>query len=324
MNSTNYSDYKNDLLQRYWEYQEEKYPNWEKFFDHPRGLYSRPPVFLKSQSWRNVIFDPNASKTHFNDLLRLLPKSEMHKWFRSMNSSQALGLSIFGNLITHDLLSNLSDLKDDQDKHLFKDIRITPENFRFEHKINYLGEPKPTSVDGFIFGKKQIALEFKFIEKKIGSCSHTRISKSDPRYYKKTCSGRYTVQNKRKTRCSLTERGVQYWEFIPHFFNLDPNIDQTPCPIASNYQLIRNTLAAGINPNGKVSIENGCVVLFYDKRNPAFNEKGKGLDLYNQTLRQLKDRSMLRSCSWQNLLAHLRKKNILPWLMQGLNEKYGL
>lgn len=318
-----YTSYKNKLLHRYWEYQKENYPDWERFFAHPQGLYSRPPVFLRSESWRNVIFDPNVSKTDINDLLRLLPKSEMHKWFRSMNSSQALGLSIFGNLVMHDSISIISDLKDDQDKLLFKDFSIYSGNFHFEQKIEYLGEPKPTSVDGFIPGKKQIALEFKFIESEIGPCSRPRVSKRDPHYYKKNCDGNYKVQNKRKSRCSLTERGVQYWDFIPHLFDLDSENDHSPCPIASNYQLVRNILAAGVTPDGNASVNNGYVVLFYDERNPAFTNGGKALHSYNQTIHQLRDPGMLRKCSWQKIINLMRSKSILPWLTEELDKKYG-
>ena len=317
------SHYKKNLLKRYWLYQSNKIGKKTGILEHSEGLYDRPPVFTPENYWRNVIVHPDASQKQIDELISLMPKGERHKWFRSMNSSQALGLSIFGNLVMHGLISIISDLKDDQDQLLFRNILIHTNNFLFEHKIEYLGEPKPTSVDGFLLGKKQIAFEFKFIESEIGPCSRPRVSKRDPHYYKKKCDGNYKVQNKRKSRCSLTERGVQYWDFIPHLFDLDSENDHSPCPIASNYQLARNILAAGVTPDGNASVNNGYVVLFYDERNPAFTNGGKALHSYNQTIHQLRDPRMLRKCSWQKIINLMRSKSILPWLTEELDKKYG-
>jgi hypothetical protein len=321
---TTYTKYRNNLISRYWDYQEERFPEWEKHLDHPKGLYDRPPVFKKDKSWHNVLDKPNSTQEQIDKLISLMPKSEIHKWFRSMNSSQALGLSIFGNLISHNVIKKLSNLEDDQGETLFKDIQLPPNKFRFEYKINYLGEPKPTSVDGLILDKKKIALEFKFIEKEIGTCSRTKISKSDSRYDEKICNGSYTRQQNRATRCSLTERGVKYWDYIPYFFNLDSETDLNPCPIASNYQLVRNILSAGVNLGGEASLINGYVVLFYDERNPEFIGDGKAITAYDNTLAQLKNPKMLRKCSWQRFITHLRRNRILPWLTDELYLKYGL
>ena len=322
--SSNYTSYKNELLHRYWKYQKENYPDWEKYFDHPRGLYSRPPVFLRSESWRNVIINPDSDQKNISKLLSLIPKSEEHKWFRSMNSSQALSLSIFGNLKIHDALHYLSELEDDDGHNLFKEAEISSENFVLEYKVNYLGEPWPTSLDGFFSGDYQTALEFKFTESGIGSCSRPRLLKNNPKYEENYCNGSYSIQNNRETRCSLSEKGILYWKFVPIFFKWKNDDDLDPCPLNFNYQLVRNILAAGVKPNGSASNKNGCVILIYDDRNPAFREEGRGFEAYKNTRKALRDPGMLRKCSWQRILQLIRRKNIIPWLLKELSLKYGL
>lgn len=85
---------------------------------------------------------------------------------------------------------------------------------------------------------------------------------------------------------------------------------------------MRNILAVGVK-DGKVSPDNGHVVLIYDERNPAFQEKGKGLIAFTKTQKASLKPTMLRKCSWQRIVMHLRGKKILPWLTGQLKAKYG-
>jgi len=80
----------------------------------------------------------------------------------------------------------------------------------------------------------------------------------------------------------------------------------------------------GVKQDGTISLDEGHVILIYDKRNPAFQENGDGLSAYIETKQALKVPTMLRKCSWQKIINHLREKNILPWLTENLNSKYGL
>ena len=141
------TNYRADLSRRYWQYIQTHFPDVERFCEHPQGLYGRPPVFLPSESWRNVIINPIANQLEIDELLSLVPDGEKHKWFRSMNSSQALALSIFGNLKIHDSLHYLSELKDDDGLDLFGKTKLSSNNFALEHRVNYLGEPRPTTID---------------------------------------------------------------------------------------------------------------------------------------------------------------------------------
>jgi hypothetical protein len=193
-----------------------------------------------------------------------------------------------------------------------------------EHKIDFLGEPRQTSLDGYISGDYRIAIECKFTEPEVGTCSRPRLRRTDTNYDSDLCDGSYSIQRHRKTRCSLTEVGVQYWDYVPQLFKWENNININICPLNKNYQLVRNVLAVGVKPNESVSPNNGHVVLIYDERNPAFQKDGDGFNAYKKTRLALRQQTMLRKCSWQHITQHMRNKNILPWLTERLSEKYGL
>ena len=193
-----------------------------------------------------------------------------------------------------------------------------------EYKVNYLGEPRSTSLDGYISGDYRIAIECKFTEAEVGTCSRPRLKPTETNYESEYCDGAYSIQRSRKERCSLTEIGVLYWHYVPILFKWKNDSDINPCPLNKNYQLVRNVLAAGVKPNGTVSINYGHAVLIYDQRNPAFQNGGNGLIAYTETRNALRMPTMLRKCSWQRIIQHLREKDILSWLTENLSLKYGL
>jgi hypothetical protein len=317
-------DYKSDLNKRYWEYQKSRFSDWQKFFERPYAPDGRPPVFLPCEAWRNIIINSCADQTERDRLLALVPVGEMHKWFRSMNSSQALAQSVFGNLAIYGFLSCLSDLKDDDGMDLFGKARITSDNFAMEHKINYLGEPHPTSLDGYISGAYRIAIEGKFTEAEVGQCSRPRLKKTDSNYESGFCNGSYSRQSVRRERCSLSEIGVLYWHYVPYLFKWKNVVDLYPCPLNRNYQLVRNILAVGVKPNATVSLNDGHVILIYDERNPAFQKNGDGQKAFTGTQTALREPRMLRKCSWQRIIQCIRANKLLPWLTEELAFKYGL
>jgi len=319
------TDYKADLLQRYRKYQETHFTNEPSLFDSQFIKPENPPVFITSEAWRNIIINPVASQRESDKLIALLPEGDKHKWFRSMNSSQGLAQSVFGNLAIYGSLSCLSELKDDEGMELFGKADISSDNFKLEHKIDYLNEPRPTSLDGYISGSHRIAIECKFTEAEFGTCSRPRIKPSASNYEREYCNGTYSIQGARQERCSLTEIKISYWKYVPQLFNWQNDRDFKPlCPLNKNYQLVRNILAIGVKPDGTVSLTDGHVVIIYDERNPAFQKNGAGLSAYIATKQALKEPRMLRKCSWQKIINHLRTNNILPWLTENLNLKYGL
>lgn len=317
-------EYKADLNQRYWLYQKLRFQNELSYFERPYAEDGRPPVFTRDEAWCNVILNPSGNQKEIDQLHALVPKGERHKWFGSMNSSQALAQSVLGNLAVHGLIDCLSALKCDEGTELFDKAHLSSDNFAMEHKINSLKEPRRTSLDGYFSGKYQIAIECKFTETEVGPCSRPRLRPTASNYESDHCDGNYSIQRERKERCPLSEVGILYWHYVPHLFKWDNNQDISPCPLDKNYQLVRNILAAGIKSNGKVSSSNGHVVLIYDKRNPSFQENGNGLTAYNETREALREPMMLRKCSWQRITHYLRDNSYLPWLTENLALKYGL
>jgi len=316
-------DYKEELKKRYWAYQRKFFPEIEEYFDRRFEVPHRF-VFRIDRQCHNVLVRPDATRQECATVFRLLPEGRRHKWFRSMNSSQALALSVLGNLAVYDQLNCLADLNDDSEEPLFGEAHVSPDNFVMEHEVTYLGEPRCTSLDGFVSGTHQVAIECKFTESEVGSCSRPRLKPPASNYETEFCDGTFTTQRGRRERCALTEIGVLYWKYIPRLFKWEDSTDLRPCPLCMNYQLVRNVLAVCVRPDGKVSPENGHVILIYDERNPAFGEGGNGLLAFVETREALKVSSALRKCSWQHIIRLLRSKMILPWLTTQLELKYGL
>jgi hypothetical protein len=316
--------YKAELNHRYWEYQRRRFPNWEEYLERPCAQDGRPPVFRAQHAWRNVLCDPGASEESRGELLRLVPEGEHHVWFRSMNSSQALGLSVLGNLAIHDALGCLSGIQDDEGDSLFGAAGIARTNFSMEHKIRYLGERRRTSLDGYFSGDYRIAIECKYTETAFGTCSRPRLTAADASYEHEHCNGTYSRQRARHERCALSKIGVLYWSYVPALFRFEGDADMDPCPLNRNYQLVRNILAIGVGEGGSVSADNGHVILFYDERNPAFMQYGKGYATYSETRAALRRPEMLRKCSWQRIVQRMRQTKTLPWLTDELAFKYGL
>jgi hypothetical protein len=317
------TEYKADLHQRYWKYKEIKFPHTQTIFDDRYDKPTSPPVFIRKEARNNIIINPSASEQEKKELFALVPEGEWHKWYGSMNSSQAVAQSVLGNLFIHKVMHYLYELQDDAGLPLFGKTQKAPDNFKMEHKTDCLGEPRPTSLDGFLPGDYQIAIECKFTETEVGTCSRPKLTPSDSNYESDHCSGVYSIQRERKKRCPLTESGILYWQYIPSLFKWKTDRDLNPCPLYKNYQLVRNILAAGVDSDGKVSVDNGHVVLLYDERNPSFQKQGDGLLAYNKTQAALRELTMIRKCSWQRIVQHLRSKRILHWLTDELALKYG-
>ncbi len=315
--------YKDELLSRYWAYQKEFFPNFEALFDPKYHSIGSPPVFLVNQAWQNVIVNPSASEVESRRLLASVPSWAHHKWFRSMNSSQALAQSVLGNLAIHDQLNCLSDLSDDAGETLLGEANTSPGNFSMEHKVAYLGEPHSTSLDAFFSGSYQVAVECKFTEAEFGGCSHTLPKVNASGLVTIACNGEYAHQNGHVQRCVLAEKKVKYWDYVPYLFDWRNDVDLVPCPLNKNYQLVRNVLSACVR-NGIASPEHGHALVLYDERNPAFQAGGKALAGYTETRDALQVPQSLRKCSWQRLIGHLRDLSILPWLTDSLRLKYGL
>jgi len=319
-----YSEYRRTMVRRFWMYQHDTFPEWQYYFERPFHSDGRPPVFLKKAAGCNVLINPAKNAPERELVLNEISPKERHRWFQSMSSSQAVAQSILGNLKVHDRLHYLAELTDDSGLPLMGDATLSRDKFYMEYDINHLNEPRPTSVDAFVAGEYRVAIECKLMEREVGPCSRPRLTSKHSNFERDYCNGTYTYQNGRQTRCSLTNIGVAYWQYVSDLFTWDSEVDHRPCPLRKTYQLARNILAACVRDDGTIVPDAGHVVLLYDARNPAFQDEGQGDEAYDTTRDALHDSRLLRKCSWQRIVGHLRKKGDFPWLVDQLEIKYGL
>ena len=322
--------YQDTLRATFWRYRQEQFAGADNLFDdsyQPGG--AQPPVFKPEHAHQNVLLRPGATPDEIEMVLSAMPAGTHHKWFRSMTSSQALAQSVFANLKVHDKLGLLADLRGEDGLPPFASELVQPRYTwaatqpELEYHVSYLGEPHSTSVDVMFDGKYRVAVECKLSEPEVGSCSRPRLGLSASNYERDHCDGTYTCQRGRRERCALTEQGIAYWLYIPKLLTWLAGADLQPCPLRSTYQLVRNILAACVRPNGDLDPA-GHAVLLYDARNPEFAEGGKGYRAWEAVRSALKNPALLRRCTWQELVARLRRDDELNWLTGALRSKYGL
>ena len=322
--------YQDRLRLGFWRYRDEQFAGADDLFDdeyQPGGM--QPPVFKSEYAHRNVLVRPDAGQAEIDAVLAAIPDGVHHKWFRSMRSSQALAQSVFANLKYHNKLGLLADLRGEDRLPIFPSGVVRPRlawdtpRLELEYQVNYLVEPRPTSVDALFDGQYRVAVECKLSEAEVGACSRPGLGPADANYERDHCDGSYTHQRGRRDRCVLTERGIAYWRYIPKLFTWPADADLQPCPLRSTYQLVRNILAACVRPNGDLDLA-AHAVLLYDARNPGFAEGGKGYLACQAVRSALKNPVLLRRCTWQELVACLRRDAELNWLTEALRSKYGL
>lgn len=213
-------DYKQDLLNRFWNYQKNKFKDKLSLFDPPGAHYDgSPPVFRIDAASNNVLLKQGLLEKIKKEVLNQIPKHQRHKWFRSMSSSQALTQSVFGNLKVFKKLDCLAKLNGEDGKPLFLRRSNFQENFSLEFVVDYLGEPRPTNVDVFFGGDYRVAVECKFTEPEVGTCSRPNIKSNASNYNQDYCDGRYVAHLGRSGRCPLSSKGIKYWQYIPQLRN---------------------------------------------------------------------------------------------------------
>jgi hypothetical protein len=264
-------DYLPELYERLRAYRNSHFACRNDWFDDDHSP-TAPPVFKKEYADYNVLVYEGANETERDAVTGAIPKAARHRWFRSMSSSQALAQSVFGNLIAYDKLGSLCELKNADGEPVFPpDARAT--RCVLEYIVKYLGEPqpRPTNVDAFFNGGGRVAVECKLSEQDVGTCSRPRLRPKDDNYERDYCDGSYTKQRNRSRRCSLSEIGVRYWDYIPRLFDWPGDGDYARrCQLRNTYQLVRNILAACVREDGGLRAEGAHALLLYDARNPAF------------------------------------------------------
>lgn len=315
------SDYRNDLYRRFWDYRRERFAGADDRFDDKYSEGNSPPVFKKEHASENVLVKPDAGEEEKRRVRAEIPR---HRWFRSMASSQALTQSVFANLKYYGKMGLLEDIRDVEGRPIFSNGPVSGYKCILEYKVSYLREPRSTNVDAFLDGEYRVAIECKLSEADVGNCSRPGLSANDDNYERGHCDGNYARQRGRSERCSLTNIGVKYWQYVPDLFNWAAGEDLVPCPLKDTYQIVRNVLAACVRGDGKLYPERGHAVLLHDERNPAFREGGAGWNAYYAVKESLKNNNVLRRCAWQGITARLSADDELSWLAEGLSLKYGL
>lgn len=312
---SDYKTYKKEMASRFWDFQRNNFKSNQEFFERPYAPDDRPPVFRPKKASENVIIKEGLPGNVKKSILNQIPRSKRHRWFQSMTSSQALTQSVFGNLKVFNKLDCLAELIGDDGKPIFIRGLGCNKHLYLEYVVDYLGEPRPTNVDVFFSGNYRVAAECKLTETEIGACSAGKQSRE--------CNGQYKVKMGQSERCLKSSIGAKYWTYIPKLFNWSADVDYNPCPLLDTYQLVRNVPAACVQRDGKLDYKNGHVVLLYDERNPAFQAGGDGLVAWQKVLDALKYPSLLKKCTWQQVIASIRCEPELKWLTDSLREKYG-
>ncbi len=320
---TEYESFIARLASEFWRFVDDAFQDRRHYFDRPGPTSSRPPVFVRDKEEHNLLYPPDASEEIRQAILGSVPVGERHEYFGSMRSSQALAQSVFGSLVALKKIDLLASLKADDDSPAFFD-EVADSRVELEYAVGHLGEPRPTSVDVWFEGQYRVAVECKFGEGEFGPCSRPNIKPNNHRYDRYHCDGTYSHQRERKARCSLTEVGVRYWDFVPELFKWAVDRDLTPCPLDGTYQLVRNVLAACVELDRSVNTETAHALVIYDERNPAFHPGGNAYTQWNAAVDGLRNNTRLRRCSWQRFVEHIRSDPELDWLVEGLRTKYGI
>ena len=140
----------------------------------------------------------------------------------------------------------------------------------FDYKVTTLHEPRPTQVDLFLPGQHgHVAVECKLWEDRLSPCSQVPNK----------CNGSYASQPGRAPgqRCALTKKKIAYWQYIPQLFTWRADEDYSTCPIWKPYQLVRNVLAAAVDPSRDEVWGQSVTVLVYDANNPGELERTEQL-----------------------------------------------
>lgn len=166
-----------------------------------------------------------------------------------VQSSQALAIDVFGAIKAApdqsrdailDSMASLAALPPGGPWHV---------ELEWRDPANLLCEPRQTQVDAIACGARAImVIECKFTETG-GSCSQTSKLTSGPAKGLRQCNGRYELQTHPvsdvEAPCTLSGKGIRYWDVIPRVFALDASVTHAPCPFSGEtFQWMRNMVLA--------------------------------------------------------------------------------
>lgn len=314
-------DYTAKLQSQFAVYREDRYSGRSSVFeDRPN---KGPVVFRREFSSENILVPPFLDNTIRQTIIDKIPVSQRHRWFGSLQSSQALAQSIFGTIAASGRLGLLSEIVAEDGFLAFGPLFVEA-TLELEKSVTTLREPRPTSVDVWLEGSYKVAVECKLSESEFGTCSRTKLSPKAVNFKEQFCDGTYTKQNSRDSNCSLTEIGVSYWQYLDDLLGWSSIVEHRPCPLSSTYQLVRNLLAVCVDEHGQMHTDIGHVLTIYDERNPSMAADGYANRQWNAVHTSLKSPNLLRKLSWQSLISQWPEDRVLDWLEQELAFKFGI
>jgi hypothetical protein len=216
------------------------------------------------------------------------------------NSSQALAIDVFGTL---------SQIESRH--HVFNEILRTigfRSSGRWTVELEWplpnvlLGEHTETQVDAVArSGDSLIFMECKFAENEAGRCFQPKPLTKGAHKGVRQCSGDYEPQvnpvSGKTAWCSLTGKGIKYWQYIPKLFGIHSTEVHRPCPFAdSRYQWMRNIVACWAESQTQ-GLRPVFLVIYADA--PGIH--------------QLPTARFLSSESWASLKSWIRPNTVFVW-----------
>jgi hypothetical protein len=316
------SSYLAELRTTFATYRDASFPDKGDWFE-PRA-HGGAVVFKKEHRDCNLLIPPCAVAEH-QRIVGTIPKSKRHKHFGSMQSSQALAQSVFGVIDTLGRLPRLEMVTAEDGRPAFGPS-LKQSRLEFEKEMTTLGEGTrgATSVDVWFEGRYRVAVECKLAEAEFGTCSRTRLKKTDERFTTQFCDGSYTKQLGRRQRCTLSELNISYWKHAGRAFGWSADLDHRCCPLKDTYQIARNVLAACVTSDHQFDEKIGHALIIYDLRNPTISNDGRGEHQWRRAYGAIQSSGTLRRLSWQSMIGQWPRDEILDWLRARLNDKYGL
>jgi hypothetical protein len=140
------------------------------------------------------------------------------------------------------------------------------------------------------------------------------------------CNGRYAPHAGRPPdeRCILTGKGIAYWRYIPQLFRWSAGDSYPTCPTWKSYQLVRNVLAAAVNPATEEVWGRPVAILVHDANNPECRPGGEIDKQFCEVQEALAEPTVLRRATWQAIAGSLAEQGGYGKLVTWLDEKYGI
>jgi hypothetical protein len=216
-----------------------------------------------------------------------------------INSSQAIAIDFWGCL-------KLSPYRNQIINKLFnKDCEAWEILYEYENK-NLLSEKRPTQIDVIVESETfAIIIESKFAESDGGICSQANKTKRGLFQ----CNGNYEEQtnpiNGIKSKCSLTGKGILYWEYIDSLTKFNKGESYLPCPFRkSEFQWMRIICFTEAYAKYK-NIQSECYLAYYKSDKCAISKKVENQSYLGELREKIQNSKSFEPLSYNDLLEQI-------------------